>query len=209
MRKRALAARFLTGILCLSLFANSGWAYYYFIHYASQSGSFTPMPEKFDLTTLQNNTVYFYIDETGPSATAPGDSFTAIVSEIRTAALIWNTIPTSLIKFAYGGFYTPGAGSIKTGVTVEFSDELPPGVIARGAPITFTGGPNGQFVPIQASTILVQKDLSQPQTACSNAPCPSFSEYFFTTLVHEFGHTLGYVDVRNQRRNEGRSAGHG
>jgi hypothetical protein len=80
---------------------------------------------------------------------------------------------------------------VNSGITVEFSDELPPGVIARGAPITYTGGPNGQFVPIQRSTVQIQRDLSQPQTACSNAPCPSFSEYFFTTLVHEFGHTLG------------------
>lgn len=179
----------LTVALCIC--ASPGWAYYFFVHYAGRSAPFFPMPEKFDLNSLQNNTVYFYIADSGPSGTATNDGFPAIVSEIRSAAQAWNTIKTSAIRLAYGGLYRAGSGEINSGITVEFSDDVPPGVIARGAPITFSGGPNGQFVPIQSSTILIQRDLSQPQTACSNSPCPSFSEYFYTTMVHEFGHTLG------------------
>ena len=188
---RALATRILSLALLLALFSGSGWAYYYFVHYGSRSGPFFPIYEKWDLTALQNNTVYFYVSDTGPSGVAPGDSFQAILSEIRQAALEWNNVSTSLLKFAYGGLYNAGSGEVSTGVTVDFTNDLPPGVIALGGPITYAGPSNGQFVPILRSTIRVQADLSQPQTACSNSPCPSYSEYFYTTMVHEFGHTIG------------------
>lgn len=183
--------RILALVVVMGMFASTGSAYYFYVHYGSRSGPFSPVYEKFDLNALQNNTVYFYISDSGPSGMAPGDSFPAIVSEIRTAAQQWNNVPTSLIRLAYGGLYTAGSGQVNSGITVEFSNDLAPGVIALGGPITFSGGSNGQFVPIQRATIRMQSDLSQPSTACGNNACPSSSEYFFTTLVHEFGHTLG------------------
>jgi len=171
------------------MFAGSASAYYFYVHYSSLTGPF--VVEKWDLTTLQNNTVNFYISDTGPEAMAPGDTFQAIVSEIRTAALEWNNVKTSAIKFAYGGLYTASASEVTTGITVEFSSELPPGVMALGGPISYSGPSNGKFVPILQSTVRIQSDLSQPSTACGNNPCPSYSEYFYTTMVHEFGHTIG------------------
>lgn len=187
--KRAFLIRLIGIAAALAMFASSASAYYFYVHYSSLTGPF--VYEKWDLTTLQNNTVNFYISDTGPSAMAPGDTFQAIVSEIRTAALEWNKVNTSAIKFAYGGLYTASASEVTTGVTVEFSDELPPGVIALGGPISYSGPSNGKFVPILQSTVRIQSDLSQPSTACGNNPCPSYSEYFYTTMVHEFGHTVG------------------
>ncbi len=187
--KRVFAIRLVGIALALAMFASSASAYYFYVHYSNLTGPF--VNEKWDLTTLQNNTVYFYISDSGPSAMAPGDTFQSLVSEIRTAALEWNNVKTSAIKFAYGGLYTASASQVTTGITVEFSDDLPPGVIALGGPISYAGPSNGQFVPILQSTVRVQSDLSQPSTACDNNPCPSYSEYFYTTLVHEFGHTVG------------------
>ena len=188
---RPLFTRVLGIVTALAMCAGTASAYYFYVHYNSRTAPFSPIVEKFDLNSLQNSTVYFYISDTGPAGMPPGDSFTAIVSEIRTAADKWNTVPTSALRVQYGGLYTASAGQINSGITVEFSNDLPPGVIALGGPITYAGPNNGQFVPIQRSTIRVQNDLSQPATACSNSACPSYSEYFFTTMVHEFGHTLG------------------
>jgi len=188
---RTLAIRVFSIAAVLCLFTSTVSAYYYYVHYSNPAGSSSPVFEKFDLNALQNNTVYFYVSDTGPSGMAPGDSFQAILSEIRQAALEWNNISSSLLRFAYGGLYTAGSGQVNSGITVDFTNDLPPGVVALGGPITYAGGSNGQFVPILRSTIRVQSDLSQPQTACGNAPCPSYSEYFYTTMVHEFGHTIG------------------
>jgi hypothetical protein len=194
---RAIFTRVFGIVTALAMCAGTASAYYFFVHYNSRSAPFSPIVEKFDLNTLQNNTVYFYISDTGPAGMPPGDSFTAVVSEIRSAADKWNAVATSALRVQYGGLYNAAAGQVNSGITVEFSNDLAPGVIALGGPVTFAGpntlaNPNGgQFVPIQRSTIRVQNDLSQPSTACSNTACPSYSEYFFTTMVHEFGHTLG------------------
>lgn len=188
---RTLVIRFAAFVATMLLFATTGWAYYFYVHYGSRSAAFSPAFEKWDLTALQNNAVLFYISDAGPSAMAPGDTFQAIVSEVRAAAMEWNKVPTSALKLAYGGLFTSGAGRIHSGITVDFSSDLPPGVIALGGPVTYTSPSNGQFVPIQRAIVRVQSDLSQTQTACSNNPCPSFSEYFYVTLVHEFGHAIG------------------
>src|SRR5438309_4973434 len=153
---RALAIRIISIAAILALFTSNGSAYYYFVHYGSRTGPFFPVYEKFDLNTLQNNTVYFYISEIGPSGMAPGDSFQAILSEVRQAALEWNNISSSTLRLAYGGLYTAGSGQVNSGITVDFTNDLPPGVLALGGPITYAGGSNGQFVPILRSTIRVQ-----------------------------------------------------
>src|SRR5947207_7352336 len=126
-----------------------------------------------------------------------GDSVPAIVSEIRSAAEKWNNVATSALRVQYGGLYSAASGQVNSGITVDFSNDLPPGVIALGGPVTYSGtnnlfSPNGgQFVPIQRATVRIQNDLSQPSSACSYNACPSYSEFFFTTMVHEFGHALG------------------
>lgn len=92
----------------------------------------------------------------------------------------------------YGGLYTAGAASENSpGIDVEFTDEIPPGLVALGTPQT-TGslgyGAGSLIVPIVRSKIYLPSDLTQVPTYGNFL---SYSEPFFVTMVHEFGHTLG------------------
>jgi hypothetical protein len=176
-------------VLALACFLSStSSAYYYYVHYDRSTSTYTPILEKFDLTALTNNTVPFFISDQGPSTFASGDTFQAVISEIRSAAAVWNGVATSNIQLGYGGLYTIGAKESASEIHIEFSDDIPPGLLALSGPETTDNvqtGPDGtKFVPIVRSQMLLRSDLSQQ-------PGPSYSELFFTTLVHEFGHTVG------------------
>ena len=177
---------------CCALATNAP-AYYYYVLYNTSTGPFNqPIYYRFDLNTLVNSTVPFFIQDTGPAVLAPGDSFEAMIGEIRGAAAVWDSVSTSKIRLAYGGLFTLGSDSENSpGIDVEFSDDLPPGLIALGGPRT-TGslgyGENGLIVPIVRSRIYLPNDMTQVFTYGN---LPSYSEAFFVTLVHEFGHTLG------------------
>ena len=178
------------GLAAWLLLVSPASAYYYYVHFTSRSAPFSPIPEKFDLNALQNKTVSFFVSDQAP-VLAEGDSFLAVISEVRSAGKVWNDIATSDLRLAYGGLYTAGAVQNAPGINVEFSDDIPPGLVAISGPevrASATQGPNGVFVPIVRSRMLLKRDLTQwlPGGAVS-----SFSEFFFTTLVHEFGHTLG------------------
>ena len=123
-----------------------------------------------------------------PGLDVPGDSFQAIISQISAAANIWNSVSTSSIRLAFGGLYNPGTTESAPGVQIEFSDDIPPGLLAVSAPQTFGNlapGPNGTFIPVYLSLMELPTNLN----AVFNGP--SYSEEFFVTVVHEFGHTLG------------------
>ena len=174
--------------ICLLSFASTSSAYYYYVHFPSHSRPFQPIVEKFDLTALPNKTVRFFVSDSGPSATYPGDSFPAVVSEIRSAADAWNQVATSDLRVAYGGLFVAGTAETAPGIDVEFSTDIPPGLLAYSGPQVKAGianGSNESFIPIQRSKLLLPLDLSQSGMG------PSSAELFFITLVHEFGHTLG------------------
>src|SRR5260370_10405715 len=123
----------------------------------------------------------------------PGDSLQAMVSQVRAAADVWNNVPTSQIRMVYGGLASFGASKLGSGIDVEFSDDIAPGLLALGGPEYVAGqvvGPNGPFVPIRRSLLRLRRDMGQ-QLTVYGAQAASFSEMFSVTLVHEFGHTLG------------------
>jgi matrixin/IPT/TIG domain-containing protein len=180
-----LAALVATGFLL----ANTALAHYYYTYFNSTSPPYTPIVARFDLTTLSNNTVPFFVSSSGPSTLYQGDSVASMVSQISAAANVWNGVGTSSLRLAYGGFFNPGTTESAPGIQIEFSDDIPPGLLAFTIP-TVVGnlatGPNGTtFLPIYLSLMELPSDM----TSTFNGP--SYSEEFFITLVHEFGHAMG------------------
>ncbi|HYM13792.1 MAG TPA: matrixin family metalloprotease, partial [Bryobacterales bacterium] len=89
-------------------------------------------------------------------------------------------------RVAFGGLYSQAPNSNAPKGLVIFSDDVQPGVIEQAGPTSLanpTTGPNGPFVPITTSEILISRDLTQVGS--------SYTEAFFTTTVHEVGHALG------------------
>jgi hypothetical protein len=71
-----------------------------------------------------------------------------------------------------------------------FDDDMPPGILAQSKPtlpadLSFLAK-NTAFVPILRSRLQLRHDLT-----VAGYQQPSYSDAFFLTLVHEFGHTLG------------------
>ena len=177
------ASRFAAAVAGLLVLSGTASAYYYYY--------FAGLPAHYDLSVLPNNTISFYISNTGPAALTSGDSFQAVVSEIRAAANVWNGVSTSAIRLSYGGLFALGRIDNSPSIDVEFSDDVPPGLLAVGFPESFATqktGSNGAFVPITRSFLLLPADMTKIPIY---GAMPSYSEAFFVTLVHEFGHTMG------------------
>jgi uncharacterized protein (TIGR03437 family) len=165
----------------LILTASSAPGYYHFVHYQSRLGPYTPIVEKFDLSSLTDKTVPFYVSEDRP-ALAPNDTYEALVAQVRQALGVWNGVATSELRVAFGGVGNIPAGAASPAGEITF-EELPPGVLGLCGPST-RGGQAGGFIPIVRSKCMLPRDLS-------NANRTSASESFFNSLVHEVGHALG------------------
>jgi hypothetical protein len=136
-------------------------------YFASRSGPFAPA--RFDLNTLDNNTVVYFVSDQQPSL-MQGDTFAAVVSQIRAAAEVWNQVPTSPIRVAFGGvafggLLTIGATAQSTpGIDVVFDDDMPPGLKAQTkitVPRDLSFLANGaSFVPILRSRIQLPRDFT-------------------------------------------------
>jgi hypothetical protein len=163
-------------------------AYMYWLHYQNRVAPFAPAAERFDLDSIPGRRIPFFVSQSGPTAYAQGDSFPALLSEIRAAAQAWNSASTSSARLQFGGLFDPNATMSGPHVEVLFSDEIADGIEAMAGPVSRLDPvttSSGTFVPIQRSVLLLRKDLSQ-STAYQVG-----GEGFFLTLVHEFGHTLG------------------
>jgi uncharacterized protein (TIGR03437 family) len=173
--------------LALAGLADTASAYTYFVHYATATGSYTPIPERFDLSALNNNTLYYFVSSSGPAKMAPGDSFPALLSQIQLAGQAWNGVASSSLRLVYGGLFSVGAAQATPHVEVVF-EEVPPGLLAMTGLTTEAGvvtGSGGPFVPILRSTVILAPDLSgQPSYASS-------PNDLLLTVVHEFGHAVG------------------
>lgn len=163
-------------------------AHDYWIYFPSRTGPFQPYPAKFDLSVLRDKTVSYFISDQPPGKLMDGDNYDALVSQIRLAAETWNGVATSELRVRFGGFATVGATQATPGIDVVFDDNMPPGLLAQTWPSTpqdigdLTKGPG--FVPLLRSKLQLRSDLTVKQQA-------SYSDSFFLTMVHEFGHTLG------------------
>lgn len=172
------------GLLVGFLAAGLAPAYFHFISYLEPCPPCTPVPRKFDLNSLPDGTVRYFIQASGPEKLAPGDNVEAVFSQIRRAAEVWNSVPGSRLRLAFGGFVSPGTRHSVPVIEVLF-DQIPAGLVAMGGPVEYgpvTGPPESPFIPIRRSVLILNKDLSAQHSA---------SEGFFLTLVHELGHALG------------------
>lgn len=158
-------------------------AYYHFIHYLRGGNA----PEKFDLTALPNNTVTFFVSESGPTNYAQNDTFNSVLSQIQQATLAWNGIASSGLRVAFGGLENVATPQNTPGGDVIF-EELPPGVEGFGGPTTLANpatAPDGsQFFPVVRSVVHLSLDLTLP-------PGPSYDQSFLMTTIHEIGHAIG------------------
>ena len=191
MKNRSLtvAARigFAAPLAFALLLATPAAAYYHYVHFMG-TGSYVPVYEKFDLTALLENTVSVHVSDAAPKTTG-NDSFASVLSQVKQAAAVWNSVSVSSLRVAFGGLEAANQPAGNTpGIEVEFT-QLPPGVLAEAAP-TVAVAPVTQeeegytFFPIAGSVVFLNSETSVP-------PGPSYAETYFTTTVHELGHALG------------------
>ena len=181
--------RFRVALASLLLAASSvAFAHDYWVYFPSRTGPFQAYPARFDLSALPDKTVSYFISDQPPGKLVDGDNYDALVSQIRLAAETWNGVASSDLRVRFGGFSTMGTTQSTPGIDVVFDDNMPPGLLAQTLPSTpqdvgdLTKGPG--FVPILRSKLQLRSDLTVKQQA-------SYSDAFFLTMVHEFGHTLG------------------
>jgi hypothetical protein len=193
MRKLTRLALMAAALAALSPMAS---AYYYWVYYATRTTPFVPVPARFDLNNLQNKTVTYLISDQGPYPLVNGDSFTAVISQIRAAADVWNNVNSSAIRLAFGGLSPLTTPSSSPEIDVVFDDgDIPPGLLAQTKPFMaanatslVAGGAN--FVPILRSRVQLRKDMTNKAVFGSQGQA-SYQDAFFLTVVHEFGHALG------------------
>ena len=183
MRMRPILSCLLACLVLAGLAAPRINGYYHFVHYGPYATASEAIIEKFDRQALLDDTVYFYVSNQQPSL-APNDSYEALVSQVRQALAVWNSVPSSALRIRYGGISDGGLRSQSPAGEILFA-ELPPGVIGLGGPVTEGQAADG-FVPIVRSQVILSNTLTG-----TLRPRTSFSELFFNSLVHEIGHALG------------------
>ncbi len=158
-------------------------AYYHYIHFVGRNFA-APVYEKFDLASLPNKTVTFFVSDQSDLAYAANDSQGALLNQVGLAVAAWNTPPYADLRLSFGGLKAPSQEEAfnTPGGDVTFVD-LAPGVLGLGGPVVSTTPTNG-FYPILHATVMLSRDTTL-------GAGPSYLEAFFTTAVHEIGHGLG------------------
>ncbi|HTT65446.1 MAG TPA: matrixin family metalloprotease [Bryobacteraceae bacterium] len=172
-------------------------AYYHYVHYLNSSPPYSVVFEKFDLSALPDKTVTFFVSTSGPVSYTANDSFPSVLEQIRNATQVWNSVASSDLRVAFGGLEAAGTNQNAPAGEIAFVDDLPPGVLAlaghSASTTPVTGADGTQFVPIEESFIHLNINLTEQAGAASaeGYTGPSYSELFFTVLVHEIGHAIG------------------
>ena len=186
-----LRSRILVFAATAALLGAPAQAYYHYTYYQSRFAPFMPIRAQFNLAALPNNTVSFFVSDSGPATYYPNDSFGSVVGEVKQALAVWNGVSGSNLRVAFGGLESSSQAPSNTpGADVVFEDL--PGVLGMATPNlplnpTVLNGPNGPFVPITRSTVILTNNTASTE----GQPFQSYLEGYFTTVVHEIGHALG------------------
>lgn len=187
---RALG-RFFAIAAAAALLGLPAQAYYHYIYFQSRNAPFQPIRAQFNLAALPNNTVNFFVSDSGPATYYPNDSFGSVLGEVKQALAVWNGVSGSNLRVAFGGLESASQPPSNTpGADVVFEDL--PGLLGMATPNlpvnpTIINGPNGPFVPITRSTVILTSNTANTE----GQPFQSYLEGYFTTVVHEIGHALG------------------
>jgi len=191
MRAAARTRRALLLLATLSVISPVASAYYYYVFFANASSPYIPLPAHYDLRAVKDSTIQYFISDAPPGPLLAGDSLTDIYSEIRQAAEVWNGVASSGLRLHFGGTRNMAAPQTVPGIDVVFDDNMPPGIVAQTiitfpADLSFLSAKGTTFVPILRAKLQLRRDLT-----AAGYQQASYTDAFFTTLVHEFGHTLG------------------
>jgi hypothetical protein len=184
-------ARFFVFGAAVALLGVPAHAYYHYVYYQSRFAPFTPIRAQFNLAALPDNTVSFFVSDSGPATYYPNDSFGSVLGEVKQALAVWNSVSGSNLRVAFGGLESANQPPQNTpGADIVFEDL--PGVLGMATPNlplnpTPVTGPNGLFVPITRSTVILTNNTADTE----GQPFQSYLEGYFTTVVHEIGHALG------------------
>lgn len=191
MLRRRIVSRVFAFAASAALLGVPAQAYYHYVYFQSRNAPFQPIRAQFNLAALPNNTVNFFVSDSGPSTYYPNDSFGSVLGEVKQALAIWNSVSGSSLRVAFGGLESASQPpSNAPGADVVF--EQLPGLLGMASPNlpvnpTVVNGPNGPFVPITRSTVILTNNTANTE----GEPFQSYLEGYFTTVVHEIGHALG------------------
>ena len=101
----------------------------------ARASPYIPIVARFDLNTLTNNTRPLLRLERGPVHDVSRRHIGSHCQpDTARRPSVWNNVSTSSIRLAYGGFYNPGTTESAPGIQIEFSDDIPPGLLAFSIP---------------------------------------------------------------------------
>jgi uncharacterized protein (TIGR03437 family) len=155
----------------IALLSAPAHAYYHYVHFGGRTSPYTAQYEKFS-----GKTVTFFVSDQGPAVYAPNDTFGSLLGQVKQALAAWDSVSTSDLRVVFGGLEAQNQTSNTPGGDVLF-DDLPPGLLGMGGPIS-----NGTTIVRSTVTLADNTNLGAG---------PSYYEKFYTTAVHEVGHALG------------------
>jgi hypothetical protein len=191
MRAWAGTRRALLLLAALGVISPVASAYYYYVFFANGAAPYIPLPAHYDLKAIKDSTIQYFVSDVPAGPLMAGDTVTDIYSEIRQAAAVWDDVKSSGMRLHFGGTRNMSAPQTVPGIDVVFDDNIPPGIVAQTiltfpADLSFLSAKGTAFVPIVGAKLQLRRDLT-----AAGYQQASYTDAFFTTLVHEFGHALG------------------